>query len=113
MGRYQLRVGRNTDLLSSIHRTGRIFQNSPYRIAKEVNITHNHCQPRSQCRCSNLKQHIRNNTIGAQIARLTTRGSSILVGFKVVNLMSIWQVIQNLIQERVLSDMKREKLNCW
>jgi hypothetical protein len=79
MGRYQPHVGRNADLLSSIHRTGRIFQNSPYRIAEEVNITHNRCQPRSQCWCPNLKQHIRNDTIGAQIMHLTTRGSSILV----------------------------------
>jgi hypothetical protein len=36
-----------------------------------------------------------------------------IVGFKVDDLMSIWQVIQDPIQERVLSDMKREKLNRW
>jgi hypothetical protein len=36
-----------------------------------------------------------------------------LVGFKVDDSMSIRQVIQNPIQERVLSDVKREKLNRW
>ena len=37
----------------------------------------------------------------------------LLVGFKVKDLISIRQAIQNWIQEKLLSEVKHEKVNRW
>ena len=50
------------------------------------------------------------------VQEVTLKGLSALVstivGFKVDNSMSIRQAIQNPIQEKLLSEVKREKVNC-
>jgi hypothetical protein len=42
-----------------------------------------------------------------------TKMLSTIAGFKVDDLILIWQAIQNPIQEKLLSEVKHEKVNHW
>jgi hypothetical protein len=51
--------------------------------------------------------------LSSPMLHVTAAYGKLIVGFKVNNSMLIQQVIQNPIQVRLLSAVKREKLNPW